>query len=616
LRLQHAFYKFPFRFDVERLQAEALAIPESSWCTHPGAFKGNSHLPLISTRGEVNDRFDPPMGPTQCLTESPYIQQVLACFNTLHGRARLMRLEPGDGVPIHFDAEYYWRTHTRVHIPIVTHPGVRFYCNDENAHMAAGEAWTFDNWRMHRVVNETPTRRIHLTFDTFGSNAFWSLARPYRTPGPEQFVPFDPTAQPKLAFEIYASDPVMSPTEVDMEMMRVAADVTAAPQNDRNIVALIHRLTLAFRHDWRILWHSMGPQAMDSFTELRLRMAEECRRSVPKDVIVASNGASALIVLHSILGATTNESPQAARSRVSKEPCFDRPVFIVCAPRAGSTLLFETLARSEALWTLGGEGHGHVENIPELSPRSRDFDSNRLTEAEFTPEIATCLRKVYAKSARNARGGLYSDTVEAPASIRFLEKTPKNALRIPFFRMVFPDAKFIFLYREARANISAIMEAWLSGKFVTYRHLAGWTGKPWSMLLIPGWRELDGHELAEIATRQWQDTNDIILSDLEAIPAADWCAASYEEFVAAPAMVLRRLCAFADIPFDSALQNVVSGPLQPSRYTLTVPHPEKWRKNEAAIAAFLAETGTTVSRLKSLTEHGAAQSEVKISTWP
>jgi hypothetical protein len=608
LRLQHAFYKFPFRFDVERLRAEVLAIPEESWCSHPGSFKGNSHLPLISTRGEVNDRFEPPMQPTQSLLQSPYIQQVLACFNTLHGRARLMRLEPGDGVPIHFDAEYYWRTHTRVHIPIVTHTGVRFYCDDQNVHMAAGEAWTFDNWRMHRVVNDTPTRRVHLTFDTFGSNAFWSLASPYQMRGPEQFVPFNPDLKPELSFETYVGDPVMTPAEVDIEMMRFASDVAAAPQNNRNVVALIQQLTLAFRHDWRILWYSVGPtpQAMDAFTELRLRAAEECRRSVPGDVIVASNGASAVIVLHSILGATTNESPQTARRRVRKEPRFDRPVFVVCAPRSGSTLLFETLAHSETLWTLGGEGHGHVENIPELSPRRHGFDSNRLVGADCSPEVAERLSEVYAKHTRCADGTPYINAIEAPDSIRFLEKTPKNALRIPFFKAMFPDAKFIYLHREARSNISAIMEAWLSGKFVTYRDLPGWTGMPWSLLLIPGWRDLDGRDLAEIAMRQWRDTNDIILRDLEAMPVGDWCGVGYEEFVAAPAEVLERLCAFADIPFDGALQAVASGPLRPSRYTLTAPHPEKWRKHENALAAFLDQANGTMERLETLTESRSA----------
>jgi hypothetical protein len=611
LRLQHAFYRFPFRFDVERLRAEVLALPEDRWCTHPGNFKGNSHLPLISTEGEINDKFDPPMRPTRSLLESPYLMQILGQFGTLHGRARLMRLEPGDGVPEHCDVQYYWRTHARVHIPVVTHPGVRFFCGDEDVHMAAGEAWTFDNWRLHKVDNNTPIRRIHLTFDTMGSNAFWALARPRNAAGSEHLVPFDPQSRPVLSFETYVGEPVMAPAEIESEMTRIAADVAASPENAREDVLFLQRLVRAFCNEWRVLWHTKGPtpENLLAFTELRVRMADECRRSIPHTVQVASNGTSALNILHSVLAAATREHYRVARSRVSTTahiPRFDRPVFIVCAPRSGSTLLFETLAQNRSLWTLGGEGHGHVESIPALAPKSREFESNRLIAMDATPDVVAELKAKYTNHLRNAGGDAYAALPDMPEAVRFLEKTPKNALRIPFFKTMFPDAKFIFLHREARSNISAIMEAWISGNFVTYRDLPDWTGDPWSMLLIPGWRDLNGRPLAEIAMRQWRDTNDIILRDLEAMPASDWCSVGYEEFVAAPAGVLQRLCTFAGIPFDGALQAVTSGPLRPSRYTLTAPHPEKWRKNESAFTPFLGQARGTIERLETLANSRSA----------
>ena len=75
-----------------------------------------------------------------------------------------------------------------------------------------------------------------------------------------------------------------------------------------------------------------------------------------------------------------------------------------------------------------------------------------------------------------------------------LEKTPKNALRIPFIRKTYPDALFVYLYREPRDNVSSIMEAWRSGRFVMYPDLPGWQGLPWSLLLIPGGMALLGVE--------------------------------------------------------------------------------------------------------------------------
>jgi hypothetical protein len=55
--------------------------------------------------------------------------------------------------------------HARGKLPpdwIFTRPEVRFHCGGEAVHMAAGEAWLFDNWRLHRVENPAPHERIHL----------------------------------------------------------------------------------------------------------------------------------------------------------------------------------------------------------------------------------------------------------------------------------------------------------------------------------------------------------------------------------------------------------------------------------------------------------------------
>lgn len=608
MHLPYPFYKFPFRFDVERLRAEIEAFPEESWMRHPDDFKGNSALPLITTNGIPGDGFEPPMKPTEYLQRSPYLRQVLAQFQTLLGRSRLMRLEPGDGVPMHFDKKYYWRSHTRVHIPVVTHPDVRFQCGETTVHMGAGEAWTFDNWRMHTVINEKTTRRIHLTFDTYGSAAFWAMVRPLGQEEPARLIPYREGDNPELLFETYVGDPVLSPSEVDFELSRLVSDIAAVRGNDPAEVARIQGLLTMLRQEWRTTWYAYGPTSK-GLPHFRLLVQNMLRHSaqVPASVIMASNGrpvGEALIstfmaMVESPLGDANTEKP-APRSGTSR-PRFDRPIFIVSAPRSGSTLLFEMLAANDAFWTLGGEGHGQVESIPGLSPRNRNLESNRLTAADAKEDIRQQLLDNFATSLRTVDGTPYRGTAEpAPQAIRFLEKTPKNALRIPFFKAIFPDAKFIYLQREAKANISAIIEAWKSDRFVTYRELPGWTGMPWSMLLIPGWRELNGSGVAEIAMRQWRDTNETIMTDLAALPDSDWCCVCYEDLLADPMGTLTRLCAFAGVPLNERMRTLANAPLRPSRYTLTPPDPEKWRKNETAMKPFLAAAQSTAERLKAL----------------
>jgi hypothetical protein len=183
--------------------------------------------------------------------------------------------------------------------------------------------------------------------------------------------------------------------------------------------------------------------------------------------------------------------------------------------------------------------------------------------------------------------------------VRFLEKTPKNALRVPFFDQIFPDARYIFLWRDPRENLSSIIEAWKSGRWKTYNGLPGFDG-PWSLLLPPGWEAFNGRPLEEIAAFQWDSANRIALDDLERLPTHRWCAVTYEALCRDPAATVRRLCDFAAIDFAGPLAQHVMRPLPVSRFALTPPAPGKWRGNEALIERVLPSTQVTWNRLRAL----------------
>ena len=236
------------------------------------------------------------------------------------------------------------------------------------------------------------------------------------------------------------------------------------------------------------------------------------------------------------------------------------------------------------------------------SSAARGYDSNRLVAADATGVVAATLRRGFGAQLRNHAGIAWRDLlpVDRLAALRFLEKTPKNALRIPFLAAIFAEARFIFLYRNPRDNISSLLDSWRSGRFVTYPQLPGWTGQPWSHLLVPGWRQLTGGLLAEIVARQWRTTNEIILGDLEALPRARWTAVDYETFLADTPGELRRLCRFADLPYGPRMDELARRPLKASRYTLTAPTPEKWRRNEGELATILPATEALADRLRRL----------------
>lgn len=272
---------------------------------------------------------------------------------------------------------------------------------------------------------------------------------------------------------------------------------------------------------------------------------------------------------------------------------FDRPIFIVSPPRAGSTLLFETLARSPSVYTIGGESHALIENIPSLHPASRGFDSNQLSAAEADPVTAERLMDEFLRHLRDRHGAPPALNAQG---LRLLEKTPKNALRVPFFHAIFPEAVFIYLYRDPWEEVSSIMEAWRSGRFVTYPQLPGWEGLPWSLVLTPGWRNLVGKPLEEVAAEQWAATTRGLLDDLEQLSPERWCVASYDRLVADPQTEIERLCEFAQIEWDEAL----TSPLPLSRHTLTAPDPQKWRRNAAALNAVMPLVADVAARARDL----------------
>jgi hypothetical protein len=253
---------------------------------------------------------------------------------------------------------------------------------------------------------------------------------------------------------------------------------------------------------------------------------------------------------------------------------FDRPIFILSAPRSGSTLLFETLAQSPDLTTIGGESHRVIEGISELSMPARNWQSNRLLGEDATPEIAEQLAQAFYGALHDREGNAAAGTV------RMLEKTPKNALRVPFFDAMWPDAEFIFLYRDARETLASMMEAWQSGYFRTYPRLQSWIGLPWSLLLVPGWQELNGLPLPQIVARQWATTIELLVSDLENLPAERVRAVNYSDFLADPAEVVAKLAGSVGIGWDRA----IGGQLPVSRTTVSKPAPEKWRAVEGIIA--------------------------------
>ena len=271
MRFDQPFIKLPLQFDAETLQREVRALPESAWAPHPTGFPGNEAVRLVTVGGQPTDGFDGPMQPTEILARLPYVQQIMAKLDGVWSRSRLMGLGPGAEVPEHVDAHYHWRTHIRIHVPVITDPKVLFTCGDETLHMAAGECWLFDSFRWHRVENGWTDRRVHLVLDTVMTPSLRELIEAARSDAPEFVKPGPPARE--LRFEQVNVPEVMSPWEIRCHVDFIFSNAAEHPR----LPDLRGRLD-RFADDWASVWaqFATSPRGAAAYR----RLIAECRADI------------------------------------------------------------------------------------------------------------------------------------------------------------------------------------------------------------------------------------------------------------------------------------------------------------------------------------------------
>lgn len=260
MHLKEYFLQLPFQFDAAILADEVAALPPQAWVPHPNKLPGNSAVRLVTPEGAMTEAVHGDMAPTAFLLACPYMMQVMAAIGAVWGRSRLMALTPGADVPAHVDTNYYWRKHLRLHVPITTTADVLFTAGPETVHMAAGEAWLFDNFSVHHVHNRGGERRVHLIIDTVGGERLWDLieaSRAARNRGipmrlsevtPGQFDTAD------LQFERAGAAEVMSPWEVQCHVQFIANNVLPGGEAMHYVLKRLER----FVESWREVWAHLG----------------------------------------------------------------------------------------------------------------------------------------------------------------------------------------------------------------------------------------------------------------------------------------------------------------------------------------------------------------------
>jgi hypothetical protein len=261
------------------------------------------------------------------------------------------------------------------------------------------------------------------------------------------------------------------------------------------------------------------------------------------------------------------------------------PVFVLGCPRSGTSLLLRLLGRHPQLRTLGGEGHVLWNTFQH--PRLKGWSSDRARAEDVT---AAERRFLYgAIDALAGRG-------------RFLEKTPKNMLRIPYLDELFPDARFVLLKRDGRAVVNSLIEGWEVRQSPVYRlpeplELAEYRGRLWSFVLPPGWRDWATTSIAEVAAFQYASSYDIALPDAAALGPGRVVELRFEDFLARPVEETARLLDALELPSSDAVRAVAADLGGNVVQSNSPPRADKWRQRGDRIAAVLPLIEPTMRRL-------------------
>ena len=271
---------------------------------------------------------------------------------------------------------------------------------------------------------------------------------------------------------------------------------------------------------------------------------------------------------------------------------LDRPIFIIGAPRSGTSILFSVLRSSGRLAHWPGEAHEVWE--ADHHPGLRDWESNLLSAADATPDtIERIAREFFLVTGSNKR---------------LIDKTPRNALRVPFVDRIFPDARFVFLLRDGRDNVNSLINAWRTPRYRTYElpephAIPGADPRWWKFVLYPGWRDDLKGPLERVAARQWVASNEHALDALEQVPNERRTSVRYEELVDRPEAEIARILEFLDLPADPAVAAAAAALNRTPINVVTPPERGKWRReNPTEIASVMRLIAPTMERMGYVTD--------------
>jgi hypothetical protein len=250
--------------------------------------------------------------------------------------------------------------------------------------------------------------------------------------------------------------------------------------------------------------------------------------------------------------------------------------FIVGSPRSGTTLLGDILDLHPQIgrW---------YEPYFVLDRYFRDAPNDCLRGEDATPEVTRYLRREFERYRRKRGCQIVVD------------KSPRNSLKIPFLRKVFPDAKFIHMLRDGRDVALSINREWRKRKEILeqgtdlqqmirtvnaflgrqplmrhkiaaawfemgglrnflggrgFLHRARWNGRVGWGPRFEGWQDLfDEVSMLEFNAMQWARCVEAVVEQQKGTTDETFMESRYEDLLREPRETLQRIFDFLDVSF-------------------------------------------------------------------
>jgi hypothetical protein len=251
----------------------------------------------------------------------------------------------------------------------------------------------------------------------------------------------------------------------------------------------------------------------------------------------------------------------------------DDPIFVIGCSRSGTTVTYETIAASGELLSFGHE-------IPEFwdglwGPAHNHWESEAAGAEAARPEHRAAVQRYFFQ-----RLGVG----------QVVEKTCINVMRVPYLYRLFPRARFVYIHRDGRDNISSMMDGWLHeghfalgkllGPFPCDVNIDNGRFKEWSFFLPPAWRDYNHARLEEVCAHQWLTANRMALDAAKGVPPQQWIRLRYEDIFDRPVDMFRDVFERLDLEFSDAVKNrCATLDARPTSIVSGAPKKQKWKEH-------------------------------------